>query len=486
MSALRFILQGIAKPDSSPCWDQEVVGMTADSREVEPGWIFFAIPGFQSDGHDFIPEALARGALAVVSEKTVESATVPVLVVRNSRRATAEAAHRFYQVPFKDLHLIGITGTNGKTTSAYMLETILKEAGRKTGLIGTVQYRWANKVRDAVRTTPDAIEMHRLLNEMAKDGVAAVVMEVSSHALSLDRVLGFPFKAALFTNLSRDHLDFHETFEAYAEAKSRLFAMLNGSIGVINGDDPEAVLMQKASTGPSVLFGEDGTRNDYVIRDIRFSEAGSSFILSHQDKHYDLATPLWGRFNVANAAGVAVTALELGYPLQAVQSGLRKLDRVPGRMEGILSRSGFRVVVDYAHTPDALKNVLKTARDFTSNHLITVFGCGGDRDRGKRPEMGAIAERWSDRIVVTSDNPRTEEPDAIIREILAGLGSPSRAEVLSDRREAIASAIQSASEGDTILIAGKGHETYQEVMGKRTHFDDREVVLSILNQTEKA
>ncbi|NQT23726.1 UDP-N-acetylmuramoyl-L-alanyl-D-glutamate--2,6-diaminopimelate ligase [candidate division KSB1 bacterium] len=480
MKTLQSILKGIETPDVDPMWQKEVLGITADSREVKLGWVFFAIPGFQSDGHDFISDAIRNGALAVVAEKQVKGSSTPIIIVDNSRKATAEAARRFYDVPFENMTLIGITGTNGKTTSTYMMESILNEVGLKTGIVGTVQYRWADKVRDAVRTTPDAIEIYSLLREMADEGVQAVALEVSSHALSLDRVLGIPFKAAIFTNLSRDHLDFHKTPEAYAEAKSRLFAMLDGNIGVINGDDAEAVRMKKSCTGHAVLFGESGSGLDYVIKNVHFSEAGSSFTLSHENQDYDFVTPLWGHFNVFNAAGVSVAALELEYPLNAIQAGLKKLDRVPGRMEGIQSASGFRVVVDYAHTPDALENVLQTARDFTSGKLITVFGCGGDRDKGKRPEMGAIGEAFADRVFITSDNPRTENPDTIIQEILAGLKNPAKSEVIPNRREAIEAALRSATEGDTVMIAGKGHETYQEIMGKRTHFDDREIAISIL------
>lgn len=485
MKTLQSILQGIANPSSDLLWHQPVLGITADSREVRPGWIFFARSGFQADGHAFIPEAIQKGALAVVAEKRMESGTVPVIQVQDIRKAIAAAASRYYEVHFNRMTLIGITGTNGKTTSAYMTESVFKEAGLTTGLIGTVQYRWADQVRSAVRTTPDAIEIYRLLNEMSNAGVQVVVMEISSHALSLDRVLGLPFKAAVYTNLSRDHLDFHETFEAYAEAKSRLFAMLGSdSVGVINADDSESGRMQKMCTGRTVLFGERGSALDYRIRDVRISEAGSYFTLSDGKHDSALFTPLWGGFNVTNAAGVSVAAIELGCSVQAVQNGLKTLRNIPGRMEGIQSASGFRVVVDYAHTPDALENVLKTARGFTSGKLIAVFGCGGDRDKGKRPQMGRIGEQLADRVFVTSDNPRSEDPEAIIREILTGIRDRSGIGIIADRRQAIAAAIRSASEGDTVVIAGKGHETYQEIKGKRTHFDDKEVALSVLNEVE--
>jgi UDP-N-acetylmuramoyl-L-alanyl-D-glutamate--2,6-diaminopimelate ligase len=382
----------------------------------------------------------------------------------------------FFGHPSENMQLFGITGTNGKTTVAFLLESIMGHAGREVGLMGTMLYRWKEHEEDAARTTPDSIDMHRMLAKMRDNGINIVVMEVSSHALSLDRVFGMSFDATVFTNLSRDHLDFHSSFEEYRSAKAKLFGMLSSKgCGVINIDDPAAQWMLDAASGRTVTFGERAANADYRIGDLNIDKDISKFILSATNKNYAFSTRLRGRFNVTNCAAAAIVGLEMGLSEETIRKGILDVDSVRGRMETFDSKKGFSVVVDYAHTPSALENVLKTAREFTRRRLLVVFGCGGDRDRGKRPGMGQIAANLADVIYITSDNPRREDPQAIINDILEGIGSRNHVTAIVERKEAIQRALDEAGSGDTVLIAGKGHETYQEIGRERTPFDDRAV-----------
>jgi UDP-N-acetylmuramoyl-L-alanyl-D-glutamate--2,6-diaminopimelate ligase len=465
------------------CGGIRIGEITADSRRVVPGGLFAAVPGFKQDGRLFIDDAVRRGAAAVLTATETVGIPVPVLVCADVRRTLALLAGRFFGDPSGSLLVAGVTGTNGKTTVAFLLESILQEAGFETGLLGTISYRWKSHEEPAGRTTPESVDIQRMMREMADSGACAVSMEVSSHALALDRVAGIRFKAAVFTNLTRDHLDFHGTLEAYGKAKSLLFGMLEpDGIAVINADDPAAEVMLAASTGRKTTYGMKAGNPDYRILDAGMEGRLTRFSLSRGGRILPFATPLWGRFNVANAAAAAVAGLELGFDGESVRRGILGMERVPGRMEGFFSKSGIRVLVDYAHTPDALANVIDAARGFTKGRLMTVFGCGGDRDRGKRPEMGRIASLGSDHAFVTSDNPRGENPRRIIDDVLAGVPEGRTVDVLPDRGEAIRAALREARPGDTVLLAGKGHEDYQEEDGVRKPFNDRAIAESVLRE----
>jgi UDP-N-acetylmuramoyl-L-alanyl-D-glutamate--2,6-diaminopimelate ligase len=385
------------------------------------------------------------------------------------------------------MQLIGITGTNGKSTTAMLVESIFQTAGQKTGLIGTMTYRWSGFEAEAERTTPESVDIQRMFWEMKNHGIETVVMEVSSHALQLNRVLGLEFKAAVFTNLTRDHMDFHGTLTEYENAKARLFQMIKkDGIGVLNGDDPAGERIQKRATGRTVLFGENNVNVDYRIQEIRKDNQGMHFMVHFQDKTIKLITPLWGHFNMMNAAAAAVTGLETGLDPDTVRQGIQKVDCVKGRMEGFLAPGGFRVIVDYAHSPDALKNLLMATRELTEKRILAVFGCGGDRDKGKRSHMGQIGAAFADVVFVTSDNPRSETPESIIKDILKGIPSDRPIQVIEDRREAIYQALDQAEPGDTVVLAGKGHETYQQIGTKKYSFSDRKVAEEHLGLTTRA
>ncbi len=464
-----------------------ISGINTDSRIVAPGDLFIAISGHVLDGHNFIDDAVRKGAAAVLVDKEIEKRDIPVIRVQSSREAAGLLAHRFYGEPSKEMLLLGITGTNGKTTVAFLVESILKYAGYKTGLIGTLLYRWADQEMTAVRTTPDSVELNRLLSRMHKEGIQAVSMEVSSHALALQRVKGMIFKGAVFTNLSRDHLDFHDSIEDYCEAKTILFDQLDpDGVAVVNGDDAVSRHMVRASKGRSVLYGRIKSGVDYTIENVDASWNQTRISIKYHERQIDLATSLIGNFNIMNVTAAAVLGLELGIEEESVRKGIEVVTHIRGRMEKVNSDRGYLTLIDYAHTPDALENVLRTVRSITPKQLFIVFGCGGDRDKGKRREMGRISVNLADSIIITSDNPRTEDPETILQDILKGIQAKDRVESIVDRREAIYKALEQAQEGDTVLIAGKGHETYQEIGLKRIPFDDREVVKKYLNGQKEA
>jgi UDP-N-acetylmuramoyl-L-alanyl-D-glutamate--2,6-diaminopimelate ligase len=453
---------------------------------VKPGDLFIAISGFASDGHAFIDDAIQKGAAAVLVEKDIGNRDVPVFRVQNSREAAALLSHRFYGEPSKSLLLLGITGTNGKTTVSFLLESILKHAGYKTGLVGTLFYRWGDHEIAAVRTTPDSVNLNRLLWQMRQEGVQAVSMEVSSHALALQRIKGMVFKGAVFTNLSRDHLDFHASIEDYCKTKSQLFNQLNSAgVAVVNGDDAASRHMVRASNGRSILYGRIKSGVDYSIESFEEKRDQTRILLKHQGKQIELITPLIGTFNIMNVTAAAVLGLEIGIEEAIVRRGIEAIRYVKGRMEKVDSRKGYLTLIDYAHTPDALANVLRAARNVTNKRLLLVFGCGGDRDKGKRMEMGKISESLADLVILTSDNPRTEDPETILQDILKGIQSRRQVETIPDRKQAIYRALDYAREGDTVLIAGKGHETYQEIGAEKIPFNDREVVEFYFNSREE-
>jgi UDP-N-acetylmuramoyl-L-alanyl-D-glutamate--2,6-diaminopimelate ligase len=479
---LDHLCRGILDFPKSVNSDIVVTGIASDSRQVKPGNCFVAITGYRTDGHAYIDEAISRGASCLIVENDIGQQNVPVFRVKNTRPVLAILSGRYFGNPAEKMKLIGITGTNGKSTTAFLIESICQTAGKKTGLIGTMVYRWNGHEIQAERTTPESIDIQRMFWEMRNHGIETVVMEVSSHALMLDRVFGLNFRAAVFTNLSRDHLDFHETPENYENAKAKLFKMIEEEgIGVLNGDDPVAERIRKQATGKTVLYGKENPNADYHIRNIRKEDQITHFLLQYQDQKIDLTTRLWGYFNVMNAAAAAVTGLEIHLDRDAIRRGIEKVESVKGRIEGFVTSDGARVIIDYAHTPDALKNVLIAAREITEKRMIVVFGCGGDRDRGKRAQMGQIGSAFADAVFITSDNPRSEDPKAIIKDILEGIASGQNVTVIEDRREAIRSALSQATTGDTVVLAGKGHETYQQIGSKKIPFDDRIVAEECLS-----
>jgi UDP-N-acetylmuramoyl-L-alanyl-D-glutamate--2,6-diaminopimelate ligase len=456
-----------------------VTGLAYDSRAVAGGDLFFCISGVRQDGHAFARQAVRAGAVALCTERRLDLG-VPEIVVSDSRRAMARLAAAFYGHPASSLKLIGVTGTNGKTTTAWLLEHVLRAAGHTTGLIGTIETRVAGERRAGTRTTPESLDLQRLFAEMRSRGVDAVAMEVTSHALVLHRVEGLRFASVGFTNLSQDHLDFHAGMEDYFAAKRALFVPERADSGAVNVDDPFGRRLHDTTTLQVVGFG---LAADAEVRAERIdaAPAGNGITMSTPYGPLNVNTSLAGDFNVSNCLGAAACALEAGVSPDSVSTGLTAVASVPGRFETVDRGQPFAVVVDYAHTPEALDNVLREARRMArraGGRVLCLFGCGGDRDRRKRPLMGAVAARLADVVVVTSDNPRSEDPDAIIASILEGVVAHRRTGadvVTSDRREAIARALASARRGDVVLIAGKGHETGQELAGQVIPFDDRVV-----------
>ncbi len=480
--------------------DEPVTAVVHDSRAATAGAVFVAIRGQRTDGVTFAAEAVGRGALAVVSEASpAESIAVPWLQTADARLALAELSAIFYGHPSERLTVVGVTGTNGKTTTTYLLESVFEAAQVPSGHIGTVSFRVGPRVtdeQDAAHTTPEASEVQRLLAEMRDRGLRACAMEVSSHALALHRVDFVRFAAAVFTNLTRDHLDFHGDMQQYFEAKRRLFDMLPaGAPAVLNVDDPRG--QELSRTLPRVITYAIDRPADVQPGPIQSSFSGLGFDVRTPRGTLAIRSPLIGRPNVYNLLGVVGAAVGLELPMAAIEKGLARLARVPGRFQMVSeSTDPVRVVVDYAHTDDALKHLLETARSLTQGRIVTVFGCGGDRDRTKRPLMGAVAARLSDLVVLTSDNPRSEDPERIIEEIKRGLappvepGAPPRPATpfvtYPDRRAAIEFAIRESRPGDVVLIAGKGHEKYQVVGTRTLPFDDVEVARAALGQRRAA
>jgi UDP-N-acetylmuramoyl-L-alanyl-D-glutamate--2,6-diaminopimelate ligase len=447
----------------------EIGDLAYDSRKASPGTLFFCVRGERVDGHEFGPRVVEEGAVALVVERELTELAVPQVVVPDSRAAMAPLAARFWGDPTAELQMVGVTGTNGKTTTAFLLHEILKAADVRCGLLGTVKQIVGGVEKPVVRTTPEAIELQRSFRQMRDGGDEACAMEVSSHALALHRADAIHFDVVLFTNLTQDHLDFHSDMEDYFLAKRKLFEMETGA-RIVNVDDPYG--RRLAEEFQCVTFSAEGAEADYSAREVEFDASGASFGVGEMQ----LRTGLPGHFNVANALGAFAAAEALGVGSEIAVAGLARAARVPGRFEPIDEGQGFSVLVDYAHTPDSLENVLRAARRLTSGRVISVFGAGGDRDRDKRPKMGRAGAGLSDLAVITSDNPRSEDPEAIVAEVAAGAEGASEVEVVVDRREAIALALGRAGPGDTVVIAGKGHEQGQEfAAGRKVPFDDREV-----------
>ncbi len=480
------LIRGIAGLETGAVAEAEISSLAYDSRRVQPGTLFFAIQGEKADGHQFIPQALERGAVAVVSERPAPAELAGRWIqVSKIRRTLADAARAFYGHPEAQLRLIGITGTNGKTTTAYLIESILRAAGIGAGLFGTIEYRVGERVFPATNTTPESLDLIAAFAQLAEAGARAVVMEASSHALAQERIWGFRFDVAVFTNLTRDHLDYHTDFEHYFAAKRRLFEGLGTpppACAVINADDAWGAKLLNLPYPRRITYGMNAEAEVKPSK-ISHSATGLEGLLTTPLDKIELNSPLVGRANLANILAATAAGIGLGVPKDKIEEGISSLKAVPGRFERIDEGQPFLVIVDYAHTDDALRNVLKTARELTKGRLIILFGCGGERDRTKRPLMGEAAGALGDFVVLTSDNPRGEDPLLIMSDALVGLqktGKPYVAEV--DREAAVRKALAEARPGDTVVLAGKGHETYQILKDRTIPFDDREVARKILRE----
>ncbi len=466
--------------------DTEIKSITIDSRKANDSEaMFVAMVGMTVDGHKFIKGAYDSGCRAVLVEKDVDGLPEDITVyqVESSRTALAKMASNFYNAPSKEMNMIGVTGTNGKTSTTYFMESVLNYIKKKTAVIGTVEIRIGGKKREidfATSTTPDTLELNQMLRIMADENVEDVIMEVSSHGLELKKVDGIDFEVGIFTNLTQDHLDFHKTMENYCKAKAKLFKMCKH--GVINADNKWARHIIDEATCDIITYGIDSDC-DLKAENIEYKMDRVNFSVNIKGEKVDFELKVPGRFSVYNALGVIGAALVMGISIEDIKAGINNIKGVPGRIQNVSNDKGFNVIVDYAHTPDGLENILNSVREFTKNRIITVFGCGGDRDRTKRPIMGKIVAELSDVPIVTSDNPRSENPDDILKEIEVGV-KPVTDDyfMIVDRREAIYKAVAMAEEGDSIVIAGKGHENYQILKDKTIHFDDTEVAVDALEE----
>ena len=464
----------------------EIKGLEYDSRRVERGFLFFAFAGARSDGRDFASAAMERGAVAIVSESAApEGFDGPWIEVEHGRRALSAASRTFYHHPDRRVHFTGITGTNGKTTTSYLIDAILREAGNVTGVVGTIEYRIAGQKRPAPNTTPESLDLARLAAAVSEMGGTHLISEVSSHALELGRVDGFFFHTAVFTNLTRDHMDFHKSMESYTAAKRLLFVPKNGPApewAVLNAEDPASKEIEPGLPTQVIWYGADSDAPLHADG-IRSGFDGLRFDLVWKGQRQAIRSPLVGIFNVSNILAAIAVGISYNVPLDIIARGIASCGAVPGRFERVDAGQPFLVVVDYAHTDDALRNVIKTARSLVTGEgrVITLFGCGGDRDRTKRPLMGMAAAELSDYVVLTSDNPRTEDPLGIMNDAMVGLHRFDTQQVAEpDRARAIRLALEQARAGDVVILAGKGHETYQILKDGTIHFDDREVAREVL------
>lgn len=488
--------------------DVSILGVTMDSREVEPGWLFVALQGQRTDGHGFISDAIKRGASAIVSARALERKfSAPVVTVKDAKKALASISSEFYGNPSSEFQLVGITGTNGKTTLTYLLESIARAARMNPGVVGTVEIRYCGKTESTVHTTPQAPQLQSLFRRMAKNGVDVVFMEVSSHGLELDRVFGCDFKVGVFTNLTRDHLDFHGGMEQYARAKALLFnreltlSKAQDKLAVLNAEDPLSPKVAKGWNGEKITYGLHDGADVHPVGLLKSNIEGIETTIKSTHGLVKFASRMVGKHNLENITAAVAVADALGLDPTAIGDGISACSVVPGRLEPVVGSAGSpSVFVDYAHTDDALKNVLSALAPLTTGRLIVVFGCGGDRDKGKRPLMGASVAKGSDLAVITSDNPRTEDPHEIVMQILPGLQDSAWRQVAinefgssvhtfaveEDRRKAIELALTIADETDVVLIAGKGHETYQLLGTQVLDFDDRIVAAELLGKMKKA
>lgn len=470
-----------------------VLAITDDSRSVRAGSLFVAVKGEHTDGHRFIPDARRAGMAALVLEQPSTDRSIPIVRVADSRKALGLLGSRFYGDPSSKIRMIGVTGTNGKTTTTYVCKALLETLGQRVGMIGTVAYQIGKETIPASHTTPGALELQQLLAKMVSGGCTTAVMEVSSHALAQDRTAGCEYDVAVFSNLTQDHLDFHKTMEEYFQAKLRLFTDLTGTQkpnkrAIVNIDDPAGERISRKCPSPVWTYGLKG-QGDLRAENVRLSLGGTSFTAVTPAGSFSVESHLVGEHNVYNLLAAIGVALHEGASPSQVREAVAHVTNVPGRFERVMAGQDFTVVVDYAHTEDALVRLLAAAQTLKKGRIITVFGCGGDRDRGKRPKMGAAAVRHSDIVILTSDNPRTEDPAAILKDVEAGVVDALRERPnvnyrkVADRREAIGVAIREARLGDMVLIAGKGHEDYQIIGTKKYHFDDREVAREAIERS---
>ena len=474
------LLVGLNPLEMNVNTDMEITHVTSDSRKVQAGGLFVAVSGFAADGNRFIPMAMSKGAAVVVTAKKPQE-DIPYVLVDSDRYALAIIGTNYYGRPAQSMTMIGVTGTNGKTSTTWLLKQVLQKAkNAKVGLIGTMENHIGDEILETDRTTPESIELQALFARMRDAGCSYAVMEVSSHALELDRVAGIHFDVAAFTNLTEDHLDFHKTMEAYCDAKAILFGRCNKT--VVNGDDPWISRLLQNSTAPVLTTSVHG-KGDLRAENVEMKSDGVRFTAVCGEESAEIAVPIPGKFTVYNVMSVLGIALQLGISLQESAEVLKTVAGVKGRVEVVPTPGKpYTILIDYAHTPDGLENVLSSVRDFCKGRLIAVFGCGGDRDPIKRPIMGRIGVDIADLAIITSDNPRTEAPDAIIRDIVKGLGDAKNYKIVENRQEAIHYAMDIAEKDDIIVLAGKGHETYQEIMGVKHHLDEREVVADYLRK----
>lgn len=462
--------------------DQEVNQIIYDSRIKTKGGLFIAIEGFETDGHKYIEAAIENGAKAVLVQKPVEVdyKDVTVIQTKDTRLGMAMVATNAYGNPSQAFELVGVTGTNGKTSITFLLGQLLEAYDKKVGIIGTIENRIGKQILKAERTTPESLDLQRLFRKMADEAVDTALMEVSSHALELKRTFGSQFKVGIFTNLTQDHLDFHKTMENYANAKAKLFKCCE--TGIVNVDSPYVQSITDGATCKIVTYGIEQTA-DYQASDIIISAAGVTYTLNCPEGQFKVNVPIPGKFTVYNTLAVIAAARSLNLPMTHIIKALEKVHGVPGRVQSFNSQKGYSVLVDYAHTPDGLENVLGTIKEFAKGRIITVFGCGGDRDRTKRPIMGRIAANYSDHVIITSDNPRTEDPLQILDEVEVGVKEiTSNYDKVENRETAIQVALKEATKDDVVLIAGKGHENYQILKDRIIHFDDCEVVKAYLQE----
>lgn len=461
-----------------------IVSINHDSRLVEKDGLFICIDGLELDGHKYIEKAIERGAIAIMVTKDIELPLkhITVIKVDDSREILAKVATKFYNCPTNQFRLVGVTGTNGKTSTVFLIDRILQKAGKKTGIIGTIRNKIGDKILETEHTTPDALELQKLFSYMVEANVNDVVMEVSSHALDLKRVVGAEYDVAVFTNLTLDHLDYHKTMEAYREAKLILFKMADTA--VINIDDTDGCyILEQIKSKNIITYSCENSTADLYASDIKIDINGTHFKLNHKNKTYTMGIQTPGKFSVYNALAAIGAVLQLNIPIEIAKEALAEDSIVEGRFEVISSPKGYNVIVDYAHAPDGLENVLQTIKEFAKGRIITVFGCGGDRDTSKRPIMGEIAGRLSDYTILTSDNPRTEDSESIIKEVEAGIITTNADyEKITDRTKAIHHGLEIAKRNDIILVAGKGHEDYQVIGKTKVHLDDREIIRTYMQE----
>lgn len=490
---LKDLLVDVSVLSAMADMETEITGVSYDSRQTKPGDLFVAVVGYATDGHKYIASALEKGAAAVLCQTAPAGEGVPYVLAADTRLALALVSRTWFGDPAAGMTMVGVTGTNGKTTSTLLIKHILETCqGAKVGLVGTNGNMIGSESLPSERTTPESYELQKLFRDMADAGCTHVVMEVSSHALALDRVAGVRYAVSVFTNLTQDHLDFHGTMEAYAKAKAKLFRMTEEA--VVNHDTKYGQYFVEQTTGRCFEYGVGEERVDLRARDVqllpdrvRFTAEYSHFVgFDEVTERAKVELGIPGSFSVYNALGALLCCLRLGVPLEAAADALGTAKGVKGRMETVPTDGDYTILIDYAHTPDALENVLRTVRETAPGRVVALFGCGGDRDRTKRPIMGRIGTELADLAIITSDNPRTEDPEAIIAEILAGVTAPeNRYVAITDRVQAIAYAIEHHRSGDVIVLAGKGHETYQEIHHVKHHMDEREIVAEILERRKQ-